>query len=143
MSEPLHIDDTLTIPADCLTWKAVRSSGPGGQHVNKTSTCVELRFSLSECGLFEEKVLARLKKLAGSKLIGDEVILMTSQTSRDQSRNLEDAREKLRQLISKALKEPKPRRPTKPSKAVHEKRVEEKRKRSVTKKFRASARFEE
>lgn len=136
MSEPLVINETLTIPETDLSWTAVRSPGPGGQHVNKASTTVELRFALAQCEVLEPDVKARLKKLAGSKFVGDTDILIVSHDSREQSRNLDNARERLRELIAQALVKPKPRRATRVPKAAKEKRLESKHKTSETKRAR-------
>lgn len=136
MAEPLEINEFITIPTENLTWKAVRSSGPGGQHVNTTATCVELRFDLAGCTVLGTGVKERLSALAGSRLVGGDTLLITSQLSRDQARNLDDAREKLRKLILRALEPPRPRRPTAPTRASQERRMAEKNKRSQTKRIR-------
>lgn len=136
MAEPLEINEFITIPTENLTWKAVRSSGPGGQHVNTTATCVELRFDLAGCAVLSPSVKDRLSVLAGSRLVGGDTLLITSQLSRDQARNLDDAREKLRKLILRSLQPPRPRRPTAPTRASQERRMTEKNKRSQTKRIR-------
>lgn len=136
MAEPLEINEFITIPTENLTWKAVRSSGPGGQHVNTTATCVELRFDLAGCTALSPSVKDRLSLLAGSRLVGGDTLLITSQLSRDQARNLDDAREKLRKLILRSLQPPKPRRPTAPTRASQERRMSEKNKRGQTKRIR-------
>jgi ribosome-associated protein len=133
MSEPLVINERIIIPATCLTLSAVRSSGPGGQNVNKVSSKIELRFNPSEYGKFSVSVLKRLMTLAGNKIDKNGNIVIISQKFREQHRNIKDARNKLLRLILKALKPPKIRKPTKPSKASVEKRLLKKKKQSQKK----------
>lgn len=127
----------LTIPSRELEWTAVRSSGPGGQNVNKVSTKVELRFDFEESSHLTVAVKARLRGLAKHRLDGDGRILITSQVTRNQPQNLEDARNRLAELIAKAMVTPKKRRPTKPSKAAKRRRVNDKRVHSKKKQSRA------
>ncbi len=124
--DPLIITPDISLsPAD-FTWTAARASGPGGQNVNKVSSKVELRFNLPGCTALEEPVKERLRALAASRLDADGWILVTSQTTRDQSRNLDDAREKIRALVLAALTVPKPRKATKPSRAAKARRLNDK-----------------
>jgi ribosome-associated protein len=102
----------VVLPAAALHWRAVRSSGPGGQNVNKVSTRVELRAEIALIEGMDEPARARLRSLAGSRLASDGMILVTSQLTRDQHRNLEDARTKLQGLIRRALVAPRPRHKT-------------------------------
>ena len=125
--EDLIINDSITIPADQLSVNAVRSSGPGGQNVNKVSTCVELRFNPKNCTQLSETAIKKLLAANKNKLDSEEAIIITSQRFREQYRNIEDAREKLRLLILDALKVRKKRRPTKPTKASIEDRISKKR----------------
>lgn len=136
MNEPLIINATVQVPPAELTWTAARSSGPGGQNVNKVASKVELRFDLPGTRVLDEMTKARLRTLAGARLDADGWVLIISQLTRDQSRNLEDARDKLRTLILRALERPTPRRPTRPSRAAKERRVADKRQRSSTKQLR-------
>ncbi len=136
MNEPLIISATLQVPPGELTWTAARSSGPGGQNVNKVASKVELRFDLPGTRVLDEAAKARLRNLAGARLDADGWVLIISQLTRDQSRNLEDARDKLRTLILRALERPTPRRPTRPSRAAKARRVADKRQRSSTKQLR-------
>lgn len=138
MNEPLIISAAVQVPPGDLSWTAARSSGPGGQNVNKVASKVELRFDLLGTRALDEATKARLRTLAGSRLTSDGWLLIISQLTRDQSRNLDDAREKLRALILRALERPTPRRPTRPSRAAKERRVADKRQRSSTKQLRRS-----
>lgn len=132
----LPISRRVVIPAADLSWTAVRASGPGGQNVNKVSSKVDLRFDLEHTAALGDAEKERLRALAGSRLDKDGRLVVTSQATRDQSRNLEDARDKLAALVKAALTPPKRRRPTKPSRAAKARRVDDKRKRSETKQAR-------
>jgi ribosome-associated protein len=134
----LRIDARVTIPETDLSWTAARSSGPGGQHVNKSSSKVELRFDLDACTVLGPAVKARLRALARSRLSADGQIRVVSQRSREQPRNLDDARERLAELIREALVPPKPRRETKPTRASKRRRVQAKRQQSAKKQLRTS-----
>lgn len=128
---------TLTIPARELEWTAVRASGPGGQNVNKVSSKVELRFDFEESESLSPAVKARLRALAQHRLDAEGRILITSQVTRNQPQNLQDARRRLADLIAKAMVAPKPRRPTRPSKAAKRARITDKRLQSKKKQSRA------
>lgn len=136
MNEPLSINAAVQIPLADLAVAAARSSGPGGQNVNKVASKIELRFNLPGTRALDEATKQRLRALAGSRLDADGWLLVTSQLTRDQSRNLEDARDKLRLLILRALERPTPRRPTRPTLASKQRRVADKRQRSTTKQLR-------
>jgi ribosome-associated protein len=127
MSEPLVISDTITIPGRDLTWVAVRASGPGGQNVNKVASKIELRFDLAGTSAVDSDVKARLYALARTKLDAEDKIVLTSQKTRDQARNLADAREKLAILVQKALERPVVRKKTKPTRGSQRRRVDDKR----------------
>lgn len=136
MNEPLFINAAVQIPLADLAVAAARSSGPGGQNVNKVASKIELRFNLPGTRALDEATKDRLRAQAGSRLDADGWLLVTSQLTRDQSRNLEDARDKLRLLILRALTRPTPRRPTRPTLASKQRRVADKRQRSTTKQMR-------
>ncbi|MGB0679870.1 MAG: alternative ribosome rescue aminoacyl-tRNA hydrolase ArfB [Polyangiales bacterium] len=127
--DDLCIHDNLVIPAQDLSWSAVRAGGPGGQHVNKVSTKVELRFDLPGNTTLSQAVKARLRRLAGvRRLDADGRLVLTEQQSRSQSQNLTEALERLRTLISAALVVPKKRKATRPSRAAKRRRLQDKRK---------------
>ncbi|PKL50987.1 MAG: aminoacyl-tRNA hydrolase [Candidatus Riflebacteria bacterium HGW-Riflebacteria-2] len=136
MNTLIIINEELTIPADQLEVSAVRSSGPGGQNVNKVATCIELRFNPERCPQLATMVVNRLLALAGNRTDSENTIIITSQKYREQSRNLDDACEKLRQLILKALVPPKPRKPTRPTRASVQRRITKKRQNSEKKSHR-------
>ncbi|MEO8361865.1 MAG: alternative ribosome rescue aminoacyl-tRNA hydrolase ArfB [Vicinamibacteria bacterium] len=115
---------TFVIPDSAMEWKGVRASGPGGQNVNKVASKVEMRVDLSQITGLTEGARARLRALVASKVDAEARLLVTSQLTRDQGRNLEDAKGKVRALVEQALIVPKSRRPTKPSRAAKARRVD-------------------
>ena len=123
----LVVNDQVAIPEGDLTWTAVRASGPGGQNVNKVSSKVELRFDLAGTEALDAITKERLRRIAGAKVSTGGELLLTSQKTRDQARNLEDARAKLVSLVQEALFRPKTRRPTRPSRARVRARLDDKR----------------
>jgi ribosome-associated protein len=128
MSTPLVIDAKVTVPGHDLEWTAVRASGPGGQNVNKVSSKIELTFDLEDSVALTDAIKARLRVIAKNSLDAEGRVLVTSQKTRDQSKNLADAREKLREIILKALVVPKKRKPTKPTKGSKVRRLTTKKK---------------
>ncbi|HNS10133.1 MAG TPA: alternative ribosome rescue aminoacyl-tRNA hydrolase ArfB [Candidatus Ozemobacteraceae bacterium] len=143
MNTPLIINDYITIPAEQLEISAVRSSGPGGQNVNKVATCIELRFRPESCGQLSMPVVQRLLKIAGNRVDSENTIIITSQRYREQYRNLDDACQKLREMILKALKPPKVRRATRPTKASVENRINHKKQTSFKKSQRQKRDWDE
>jgi ribosome-associated protein len=102
----LEITPSLSIDEDEIVWRAVRASGPGGQHVNKTSTAIELRFDVRGSPSLPDDVKSRLEALAGSRLTQDGVVVLFSQGARSQELNRQDARERLFALIRQAAEAP-------------------------------------
>ena len=126
----------LTAAEGEITEKAARASGPGGQHVNKTSTAIELRFDVRTSPSVPEDVKVRLGMLAGSRLTQDGVLVLFAQEHRSQEMNRMAARERLVALLREAAIRPKTRRPTRPTLASKIRRLDGKTKRSGLKTFR-------
>ncbi len=139
--EDLHIRGRIVIPAADLDWSASRSGGSGGQHVNKTSTKVDLRFDLPGTNALHPAVKARLRKQDGVQIDGDGQLIVVSSATRSQSANLEDARERLRERILAALARPKRRRKTKPSRGAKRRRLKAKRMNAEKKKNRKKVQY--
>jgi ribosome-associated protein len=138
MGEPIRIAKGILVPESAVEWRAVRSSGPGGQNVNKVASKVELRVDLGAVSGLSGPARARLGALAAGRLDSSGRLLVTSQRTRDQVRNLEDARDKVKKLVERALRAPRPRRLTAPSPGAVERRLRAKRVRSATKRVRSA-----
>lgn len=134
--DAIVVTDAVRVPAAALTMRAVRASGPGGQNVNKVASKVDLRVDLDAIEGLTDPARHRLRALAGRRLDAEGRLQITSQATRDQTRNLEDAREKVRALVTTALREPKRRRASRPTKAARERRIESKKHRGTTKRLR-------
>lgn len=139
VSDPIAVTDQVRIPAQAITTRAARSSGAGGQNVNKVATKIELRVDLDAIEGLSDDARARLAHLARRKTDADGRLVVTSQRHRYQARNLEDARGKVRGLVLAALEPVKPRRPTRPSAAASERRISEKKLRAEAKRRRSAA----
>jgi len=136
MSTDLPINDRLSIDGTLLSFTAVRSSGPGGQHVNTSSTKVELRFDLEACTALSDDVKGRLRALASGRFDAEGKLVLTSQATRSQHRNMADARERLAELIRRALVPPRPRKATRPTLGSKLRRLEGKRQQAQKKQGR-------
>lgn len=132
----MRINDQITIEDWELSEQFTRASGPGGQHVNKVSTAVELRFEAERSPNLTEPVKRRLKKLAGRRWTQDGAIIIFVQETRSQARNREIAKERLTALILQALEKPKFRVATKPTRGSVKRRLTAKKVRGGTKKLR-------
>ena len=124
--DDLVVSERITIPAAELRVSFARSGGPGGQNVNKVETKVELRWTPADTGAFTDADKAWLLQRLEGRLTSEGELLVTSSRTRDQTRNREDARQKLAEALRKALTRPKRRRKTKPSRGAIEKRLEQK-----------------
>lgn len=136
MAEHIVVRPGIVVPADAIVMRAVRSSGPGGQNVNKVSSKVALTFDLTGTAALDAATKARLAAAYPSYIDSRGTLTVTSQATRDQSRNLEDAREKLREMIARALVVPKRRKKTRPSRGAQARRLESKHKHSEKKRER-------
>ena len=139
---PLLISTEIAIPDEELEWKFIRSSGPGGQNVNKVSSAVQLRFLLPVNTSLPVAARNRLRRLAGQKLIDDGSILLSARSERSQEQNRRAALERLARLIRAALVEPKIRKKTRPTRASKERRIESKKRRASTKRQRGGSGWE-
>jgi ribosome-associated protein len=134
----LIVTPDVSIPDEEFEWKFIRSSGPGGQNVNKVASAVQLRFLLPRNTSLPVAARNRLRRMAGQKLIDDGTILISARSERSQEQNRRDALERLAELIRAALIEPKLRKKTRPTKASKERRIESKKRRGTTKQGRGA-----
>jgi len=129
----IQVTPSIAIDESEIEESFVRASGPGGQHVNKVSSAVQLKFDARRSPGLPNDVAIRLMKLAGSRLTLDGVIVIVAQSQRSQKRNREEALERLLEMIREAAIKPQVRRPTKPTKASKERRLVSKDKRASIK----------
>jgi len=132
----LRVTPSLTIDDSELEERFVRSSGPGGQNVNKVATAVQLRFDAARSPSIDEDTRERLRALAGSRMTADGVLVIDARRFRTQADNRQDARDRLAELLRQATIKPKRRRKTRPPAASAERRLATKRRRSETKRGR-------
>jgi ribosome-associated protein len=133
MDDAVVVNADLTIPRGELTYRATRAGGPGGQHVNTSSTKVELSWDVQGSPSLTDDQRRRISEKLATRIAEDGVLRLTSAGSRSQHQNKEDVTERFGRMIEQALRIPKPRRKTKPSRASKEARLKSKKKRSETK----------
>lgn len=133
----IEINQNLSIDEDEIEVKFIRAPGPGGQHVNKVESAVQIRFDAKKCRAINEAVFTRLKKIAGQRMTNEGVIIITSNNTRSQVRNREDAQTRLITLIHTATIIPKARKKTKPSFASKRRRLDGKARKGNIKKLRS------
>jgi ribosome-associated protein len=132
----IRITSSIEIDENEFQFVFSRSSGPGGQNVNKVATAVQLRWNVGQTSSLPEEVKDRLTRLAGSKMTTSGELVINARRYRSQEQNREDAVARLVALVEKAAKRPKKRRKTRPTRVSKEKRLEDKRRRSETKRRR-------
>jgi ribosome-associated protein len=143
VAEPLPISGRIIVPASDLVIERTRAGGPGGQHVNTTDSRVRLRFDLQGTTVLTEAVKNRIRSAHPSKLTSEGELLVVATAHRSQHRNIEDARSRLVQIIRAALTAPKKRRPTRPTRASKERRLDAKKQRAKVKRGRSKVRGSE
>ncbi len=129
----IRITPNIAIDKGEITETFVRASGPGGQHVNKTSTAVQLRFDARRSPSLPDEIAIRLMKLAGNRVTRDGVIVISAERYRSQQRNRDDALERLIGLIRRAAAPPRVRKATKPPRSSREGRLSDKKSRALVK----------
>src|SRR5206468_9968377 len=137
MSEAIVVTETVRVPPGALTISAARASGPGGQNMNKVATKIDLRVDLGGIEGLSEAARARLQLLAAYRLDAEGRLVVTSQATRNQARNLEDARARVADLIRSALITPRRRRPTRATLGARRRRLDDKKQRGAVKRWRS------
>jgi len=139
----LIVSRAIAIASHELEERFIRSSGPGGQNVNKVATAVQLRFDLERSRALSEAAKLRLRSLSGRRLTADGALLIIARNHRTQERNRREAEQRLAELIRAALTVPKVRKATRPTRAAHERRLEHKERQRRTKRLRTKPRWDE
>jgi ribosome-associated protein len=139
----IQVTETISIDEAELTFEFIRSSGPGGQNVNKVATAVQLRFDVARSPSLPDEVRRRLARISGKKLTDEGVLVITARRYRSQAANREDAIARLVALIERAAQKPKPRKKTRPTAASKERRLQDKRHRGKIKRLRKDTRLDD
>lgn len=137
----LVITNRIKIPLAQIKMRMIKASGPGGQHVNTSSSAVQLSFDVGQCALLTPQVRQRLRMVAGSRMSQSNVITLDSREHRSLERNKQAGLDRLADLIRKALVVPKKRKATKPTRGSQKRRLESKKKRSQTKVTRSKPKW--
>ena len=132
----IHVTETILLDESELQERFIRSSGPGGQNINKVATAVQLRFDVRNSRTLPDEVRERLVRLAGKRMTGEGVLIIEARRFRTRERNRQDAKDRLVEMIRKAALPVRPRRKTRPTSASRERRLERKRRRSGVKRIR-------
>ena len=136
----IEITPEIQVDENEIHFDFVRSSGPGGQHVNKVATAVQLRWDARQSNAISGAVFIRLKQVAGRRLSAEGILMIHASRFRSQERNRQDAMDRFIQLMRRAAEKPKPRRKTRPTKASKERVLAEKKHRSRIKETRRRVR---
>jgi ribosome-associated protein len=136
----IKVTRNIAIGESEIEERFIRASGPGGQHVNRAATAVQLRFDVAHSPSLPDDVRERLIRLASSRMTEDGVLIIEAKRFRSQGRNRRDALNRLVKLIRRAARKPETRRKTRPTRASKERRLEDKRRRSEIKRLRQSPR---